>query len=89
MKIIDTFQITGRGLVVAIDETTELPVGKKLLAVMSRTDGSSISVDAYKESFLRKNSQPIEGEAFLLMGLSKLDVPLGSELQLQLSTAEA
>jgi hypothetical protein len=48
MKIIETFQITGRGLAVAVEETTELPVRKKLCAFVTRQDGSVISVNAYK-----------------------------------------
>jgi len=89
MKIIETFEITGRGLAVAVEGATELPVSKKLLAAVTRPDGSSISADAYKEWLLRRNPQPVEKAAFLLIGLSKSDVPLGSELQLQISTADA
>ncbi len=82
MRIVETFQITGRGLAVAVEESTELPVGRKLLAVVNRPDGSSISVEAYKEWLLRRHSEPMEKETFLLMGLSKSDVPIGSKLQL-------
>jgi len=84
MEIIETFEITGRGLAVAVEQATELPVSKKLLAVVKRPDGSSIYADDYKEWLLRRNSQPIEKEAFLLIGLSKVDVPVGSELHLQI-----
>lgn len=89
MKIIEIFLIAERGVVVAVDETTELPAGQKLLAVIRRPSGDSISVDAYKERLLRKTPQPIEGEAFLLVGLSKSDVPLGTDLQLRLSATES
>ena len=70
------------GLAVAVEEATKLPVSKKLRAVVTRPDGSTICVDAYKEWFLRRDPQPVEKEAFLLMGLSMSDVPIGSTLRL-------
>ena len=82
MRVADTFLITGRGLVVAVDETTDMPIGKKLAATVIKTDGAAIEADAFKERFLRYSTEPIKGEAFLLMGLAKEDVPVGSELRL-------
>lgn len=81
MRIVDTFQITGRGLVVAVESFSGLPVGKKLAATIIRPDGTSIFADAFKEWLLRRE-QKAETEAFLLMGLSKDDVPAGSEIEL-------
>jgi hypothetical protein len=85
MEIEDTFDITGRGLAVAIGQTTNLPVGKKLSARVTRPDGSVVQADAYKEWFLRRTPEPLEREAFLLLGLSKADVPIGSSLQIEQS----
>ena len=78
MIIADTFHITGRGLVVATDQITSLPVGKKLLATVTRPNGSVLKADAYKEWVLHRNQEPLESEAFLLMGLSKIEIPIGS-----------
>jgi hypothetical protein len=78
MRVIDTFEISGRGVVVVVDETTDLQVSKKLFASVMRPDGSAILAGAFKEF---RHLKPGEKEAFLLMGLSKSDVPIGSYLQ--------
>ena len=85
MRVADTFQITGRGLAVAVDEATDLPVSRKLAATVVRPDGTTVSADAFKEWLLRRSADPIESEAFLLMGLTKADVPIGSELHLSIA----
>ncbi len=82
MRVADTFQITGRGLVVAVEGTTELPVAKKLAAIVRRPDGTTIEAEAFKEWLLRRTPEPIEREAFLLPGLCKDDIPIGSEIEL-------
>lgn len=69
---------------VATDQVTSLPVGKKLLATITRADGTVLRADAYKEWLLRRNPEPLENEAFLLIGLSKIEVPIGSTLQVNL-----
>jgi len=85
MRVADTFHITGRGLAVAVDEATDLPVSKKLAATVVRPDGTMLNADAFKEWLLRRSTDSIEGEAFLLMGLSKADVPVGSQLHLRIA----
>lgn len=90
MRIVDTFLITGRGLAVAIDQATELPVGRKLVATVLRPDGGIVSADAFKEWLLRRNPERVETEAFLLVGLSKSDAPIGSDVRFEVaSSAEA
>lgn len=82
MRIADTFQINDRGLGVAVAQTTDLPVAKRLAATVIRPDGTVMEVDAFKERLVRRTPEPVGVEAFLLMGLSKTDVPIGSELRL-------
>jgi hypothetical protein len=55
----EVFQITGRGTVVAIEETTTLPVGKALRATVFRPDGSQFTVQAFKELLLRHDPRPL------------------------------
>lgn len=74
MKVMATFQLQN-GVVIAIAETTDLPVGKPLKAVITHPDGQQISAPAFKEWLLRRSLEPIEGEAFLLRGLQIVDVP--------------
>jgi hypothetical protein len=82
MKIVDTFEITGRGLAVAIDEITNLPVGAELVAAITRPDGTTFRAIAYKEWLLRRQPVVQEAEAFLLRGVSKLEAPIGSEIEI-------
>lgn len=69
-----------------IEGTTALPVGEKLRATVTPPSGEPISADAWKEWCLRLSPPPVgavEEEAFLLVGLSKSDVLVGSDLQLE------
>ena len=85
MQVADTFLITGRGLVVAVERATDLPTGKRLVATVIRPDGTAINADAFKEWLLRRSPQPVEKESYLLMGLTKEDVPIGSDLRLSVA----
>jgi hypothetical protein len=87
MRVAEAFQITGRGLVVAVEEVTELPVGKKLSARITTPDGTSIDAEAFKEWLLRRTPELLEKEAYLLVGLVKDDVPVGSEIHLEIAPA--
>ena len=48
-----------------------------------KPDGERLTADAYKEWLLRHTPKPVEGEAFLLMGLAAEDVPVGSEIRVK------
>jgi len=69
--------------VVAIGETTDLPVGRALSVTVFRPDGSQLSVRAFKEWLLRRDPRPLEKEAFLLRGVEKAQVPEGSSIELE------
>ena len=88
MRVLETFEIE-RGLVVALDAPTGLPVGKRLNASVTREDGTSISAVAFKEWLLRRDPHPTESEAILLQGLKKADVPIGSDVAIELSSPVA
>jgi hypothetical protein len=82
-QIKERFQITGRGTVVVIGETTDLPVGKVLRATVTRPDSSRLTVEAFKEWLVRRDQQPLEREAYLLRGLDKSDIPDGSLVEIE------
>jgi hypothetical protein len=84
MRIVEAFEITGRGLVVVVDEQTDAPAGQRLSATIVQPDGSSVSVAATKEWLLRRATHPPEREAFLLIGLSMSETLVGAELRLHL-----
>jgi hypothetical protein len=79
------FEITGRGTVVAIAETTDFPVAKQLQATVTRPDGSQLSATAFKEWLLLKTiPHNVEQEAYLLKGINKSDIPEGSTVEVYL-----
>ena len=82
LTVIETFSITGRGLVVVLDGFTGLPVGKALTVRITRPDGSTSDTVAYKEWLLRRSTPPVdEHEAFILRDIEKMQAPLGSTVQ--------
>ncbi len=83
MKVVESFEIA-RGLVVAVDEPSSLPVGKRLKALVTLADGAILRAPAYKEWLLRRNLEKLESEAYLLHGLTKSDVPLGSNVEFEI-----
>ena len=80
-KIEETFHISGRGTVVAIQEATDLPIGKALHATILSPDGSQITARAFKEYLLRHNPHPVEQEAYLLQGIEKDQIREGSSVE--------
>lgn len=78
LKVEETFTITGRGLVAILGGETELGVGKPHKVKIVTPEGKELEAEAYKEWLLRREPKPIESEGFLLMNLSKKEVPIGS-----------
>jgi hypothetical protein len=76
--IIERFQITDRGLVVAVATPTKFAPGAKLRAIITNPDGSTLTVNAFKEMILRRLPVVNEHEAYLLQGLSKEQVQDGA-----------
>lgn len=82
LRVLQAFSITGRGTAVALNGTTDLPVGHELRAIVHCPDGSKFEAVAYKEWLLGHSSERLETEAFLLMGINKADVPEGAQIEL-------
>ncbi len=80
--IAEKFQLTGRGTVVVVAQTTNLPVGEVLHATIVLPDGSRMKVQAYKEWLLPRTPEPIEKEAYLLLGVEMAQVPPRSTIEL-------
>lgn len=79
--ITETFQITGRGLVIAIDDIIDLRSGKSIIVKITRPDNSVIEATAHQELMLRNKPAVSEKTAFLLAGLEKSQVPIGSYIE--------
>ena len=84
MRVLETFELE-RGLVIAVEGLTDLPVGKRLSATITRDDGTEVTAVAFKEWLLRRDPRPLESEAFLVRSLKRADVPIGSDVRLELS----
>lgn len=79
--IINVFEITGRGAVVLIAETTDRSVRHPHPVEVITPDGKVMKTEAYREFLLRSNPTPVEEEGYLLKGLHKPEVPTGSRLR--------
>lgn len=80
----ERFHITGRGTVVVIGETTELPVGQALRATIIRPDSSKLVTEAFKELILRREPRPAEKESYLVRGIEKSEIPEGAVVEIEL-----
>jgi len=79
--ILEVFEITGRGAVVVIGEATNRSVGKPHKVEVLKPTGENVRTEAFKEWLLRRATPPVEDEAYLLKGVSKIDIPPGSRLR--------
>jgi hypothetical protein len=86
-KVIETFEITGRGVVAVIDETVDLGVGKELRVVTTRPNGTLLEAHAYQEWLLRRQPTPVERAALLLVDIAKSEVPNGSSIRVTKNNA--
>ncbi|WP_044618165.1 hypothetical protein [Gynuella sunshinyii] len=80
-EILETFEITGRGVVVVISEITNHTVATRYPVQVVTPDGNVLTTTANKEWLLRRQSSPIEQAGYLLTGLSRDEVPSGSRLR--------
>ena len=72
MRVLDTFDVPGRGLVVSTDEVIEFPSGSRRIATVSSPDGARIQVE------IRPSVS--HNPDYLLMNVGKQDVPIGSTI---------
>lgn len=80
-NITNVFEITERGAVVLIAETTDLSVRHPHPVEVITPDGKVMKTEAYKEFLLRSAPTPVEEEGYVFKGLHKPDVPIGSRLR--------
>ncbi len=80
-RVIETFHIIGRGLVVVVDGTSNLPVGRGLPVEIETPRGQRFTTMAFREWPRREAPLEDEHDAYLLEGLRRDDVPVGSILR--------
>ncbi|MEB3046830.1 hypothetical protein [Rhizobium mulingense] len=84
-EIKEVFSILSRpGTMVVVVGTSDLPVSRKLTAILCRPDGSRTETVAYKDWLLRRALAVHEIEGFLLVGLEKSDIPDGSSVEIRI-----
>lgn len=87
-EVFETFEITGRGLVVALPgNIASLPHVSPLSVVVHVAGQPSIRTTAFHEILLRRSTEPIENSALLLSGLRKAQVPIGSVVEVESNAA--
>ncbi len=78
LVVMETFAVQGRGTIALLGGTTELGIGRPHPVLIETPDRAVHKCMAWKEWLLRRQSVLDEHEGFLLEGLSKSDVPVGS-----------
>jgi len=88
MEVIESFEITGRGLVVVLPVlASELPHTAPLSVTVRAPGQLPFQAQALHEILLRRSTPALESSAFLLTGLRKSQVPLGSIVEFQSNAA--
>lgn len=88
MKIVQSFFVTGRGMVAVVDEHTELPIRRTLIAEITRADGRAVTARCTKEYVLSRRPEVIEKEAYLLEGTTAGSVSEGDEIVVSVAPEE-
>jgi hypothetical protein len=87
-EVKETFEITGRGLVVALPVlAADLPHAQPLSIKILVPGQSPIHAKAFHEILLRYSPVALETSSLLLIGLRKEQVPLGAVLEIEVSEA--
>ena len=74
MRVLETFNLPGRGLIVSTDEVIEFPFGARRIANIRSPHG------AKSQAEIRRSASHYPD--YLLMNVGKDDVPVGSTIDL-------
>ncbi|KQZ40065.1 hypothetical protein ASD58_06725 [Duganella sp. Root1480D1] len=83
-EVLETFEITGRGLVVVLPVlASDMPHATPLPVTLHVPGQAPFQVQAFHEILLRRTTEVLENSVLLLSGLRKSQVPIGSTLELE------
>lgn len=83
-EVIESFEITGRGLVVVLPILAlDIPHARPLPVIVRVAGQLPFHAQAFHEILLRRSTAALENSAFLLAGLQKAQVPIGSIVELE------
>ena len=80
--IVDTFEVVGRGLVVAVNASNEFAPGTKVNASIINSDGVEVFRDTATQEWMRKlrDDGSVESIAFLMSTAKKSQIPLNGSI---------
>jgi len=81
-RVVEVFEITGRGTVAVFEENIDLNGGKPIQVAITRPDGVLFHAMAFSERLLRRVPVVLEQSALLLQEVPKESVPTGSMVTL-------
>jgi len=82
-RVVEVFEITGRGVVAVFDEEIELTGGRPLQVRITSPDGAYFDALAFVERLLRRVPTVVEKSALLIQQVPKNALPVGSTLTLR------
>lgn len=87
-KIEDTFEISGRGLVVAVNAVNEFPPGIKVNVSVKNSQGTVLFNDTATQEWMRKlrDDGSSESIAFLMSTATKNQVPIDGSLVIHVAS---
>src|SRR5687768_6934001 len=78
--VTDTFMITGRGLVGALDRALPTGITSHVHVTIRRPDGTELEAEGYVEFILRRTIPVDESAALYFPRLAKEALPVGSRI---------
>ncbi len=85
-NIEDTFQISGRGLVVAVNASNEFPPGTQVVVSVKNAEGAEVFKDTATQEWVRKlrDDGSVESIAFCMSTAKKDQVPLDGRIAIHI-----
>jgi hypothetical protein len=78
--VTETFTITGRGLVGALDRLLPGNIAPHVEVILHRPDGTELATDGYVEFILRRSPATHESSALFFPRLAREELPIGSRI---------
>lgn len=83
LTVVDSFWLTGRGLVIAFDTLLPESVGHEVIIDVTTPKGVSFSTRGFHELICRSTSPLRESSAVHLPNVAREVIPVGSQVQIR------
>lgn len=82
-KVLGAFRTESRnGTMIILEGTSDLPIGRKLVAKLLAPGKEAREVVAIKDNLHQRPSAPVLNEGFLLVGIDKSDLEAGTLIEI-------